>query len=518
MWRKPKASYRELIKDVLLYILLLVVLTIAISSKEDFHVDELLTYNLANDDSWFEPEDGISYRPANQAFLDAMTSNGTFELDHVWEQQKNDVHPPLYYILVHAICTLFPNSFSVWYAAVINVLFAILTLHIFRKIVCLFINNIHVNYMISLAYIFSAGVISLSTFMRMYVMVMFWVTLFAYIILKNISKFRWEVFLELALITIGGALTHYYFILYVFFMSAVIVIVLVFQKRIKEILMYLLSMIISGMISYFIFPPMLTHILGSGHSKIAVEKFTSANFLEQLKIFYDILNNNLFGGFGGIVVLAIMFFLCIVFVNTIKNKQMESLYNSLEVQRYILVIVPVLLYILFVSKTASHNVDRYVSPIYAVLLAGIMCIMCRCVMKVITKEKYSYIFLAVVLCIMVSSSYSTCYWEYLYISNKERISNAEEFGADADAICIYDKAWKINQYFLVISKCKSVTFYEYDELVEDREYDYLGGNIMFFLIGIDSDKFMEDFLEDNPEYKVVNNEQYGYGTSIYVRN
>ena len=98
MWGKVNA--KELMKNGFLYFLLVIVLTIAISSKIDFHVDELLTYNLANDNSWFEPENGITYMPADQAFVDAMSSNGTFELGHVWEQQKNDVHPPLYYILI----------------------------------------------------------------------------------------------------------------------------------------------------------------------------------------------------------------------------------------------------------------------------------------------------------------------------------------------------------------------------------------------------------------------------------
>lgn len=331
--------------------------------------------------------------------------------------------------------------------------------------------------------------------------------------------FEWNDFLVLALITIGGALTYYYFILYAFFMSAVTVIVFALQKRIKEIIMYVLSMIVSGMVSYLIFPPMLTHILESGHSNTAVEKLSSSNFLEQIKIYYDILNNNLFGGFWGIIVLVILVFVTIIFIRTIREKKEKKRLDKIEMLRYVLVIIPILCYLLFVAKTASFNVDRYVSPIYAVLIAGTLSLIYNCIMKVVRKGKYGHIIIVVALFIMVDSSHLTCGWDYIYSSSKERLSSAEIYGANADAICVYDKSWKLNQHFTEISKCKSVTFYEcdeYDGFLDACEHDYLRRELVLFLIGIDADEFIEDFLEDNPEYEVVNNERTEYGESVYL--
>jgi Gpi18-like mannosyltransferase len=160
-------------KEILLYVIFAGILCILLLNKVDFHIDELLTYNLANAESWFHPEKGVTYSPASQPFLDAMTSNGTFDLRHVWTQQANDTHPPLYYVLVHAVCTLFPNTFSIRYAGVINIIFQILTLYVVRKILMLMFGDKKITYIMSVMYILSAGILNISTFLRMYVMAMF---------------------------------------------------------------------------------------------------------------------------------------------------------------------------------------------------------------------------------------------------------------------------------------------------------------------------------------------------------
>ena len=103
-------------------ILSLAISTFYMATKQGFHEDELLTYNLANsskqlnvDGGWNSPEDFNEYL--------AVSENDRFDYAQVYENQIIDAsHPPFYYALVHTVCSLFPNVFSKWLAYSINVL------------------------------------------------------------------------------------------------------------------------------------------------------------------------------------------------------------------------------------------------------------------------------------------------------------------------------------------------------------------------------------------------------------
>ncbi len=170
------------IRDILLYLLFFALICLLFVVKKDYMVDELATYNLANASESFSPSDGVIYFPAEKPLLDAMTSNGVFDIRHVWKQQENDTHPPFYYVLVHAICTFFPNKISMRYAGAINIMFALLTFYLFRKILKVLIVDESVIFGLSIVFCFSAGVLEIVTLLRMYVMSMFFVSAIAYLI------------------------------------------------------------------------------------------------------------------------------------------------------------------------------------------------------------------------------------------------------------------------------------------------------------------------------------------------
>ena len=97
--------------------------------KDGFDIDEFFTYGLAN--SYHQPflnaETGrwISGR----AFSDYLTASGhAHEYLNVYENQIADVHPPLYYLFVHAVCSVFRNPpFTKWTGIGLNLFFFSLT-------------------------------------------------------------------------------------------------------------------------------------------------------------------------------------------------------------------------------------------------------------------------------------------------------------------------------------------------------------------------------------------------------
>lgn len=191
-----------------LYLLLIAIICAILSLKADYHVDELFTYELSNSDHHFNPENGVRYTPASAPFIEVFSSNGTFDLTHVWKQQVNDTHPPIYYILVHAICSLFPGQVSMSFAGIINVAFLLLTFTFYRKMIRVLIDDNVIVYSLSLAFCLSAGILNISAFLRMYVMAMFFVTAFTCLVIKNIKAYSCHDFAILAIVAFCGTLTQ----------------------------------------------------------------------------------------------------------------------------------------------------------------------------------------------------------------------------------------------------------------------------------------------------------------------
>ena len=90
-----------------------------LNTKQGYHEDELLTYNLANSSKqlniggWNTPEDMNEYL--------AVYPEHRFDYAQVVQNQIIDAsHPPFYYALVHTVCSFFPEVFSKWLAFVMS--------------------------------------------------------------------------------------------------------------------------------------------------------------------------------------------------------------------------------------------------------------------------------------------------------------------------------------------------------------------------------------------------------------
>ena len=83
---------------IILYVLFFLIMTATISMKKNYHIDEMLSYGLSNNRGNIKMEivDGEKYNPT-VLYADYLTAdeNDRFSYDIVWENQENDVHPPL---------------------------------------------------------------------------------------------------------------------------------------------------------------------------------------------------------------------------------------------------------------------------------------------------------------------------------------------------------------------------------------------------------------------------------------
>lgn len=84
--------------------------------KQGYHVDELYTYELANyPGGFYALEDGYMDSWHDGSFYSAaLTPGRLFDYTIPWNNQKIDVHPPLYYCLIYTAESLFPQLGLPW--------------------------------------------------------------------------------------------------------------------------------------------------------------------------------------------------------------------------------------------------------------------------------------------------------------------------------------------------------------------------------------------------------------------
>ena len=309
-------------------------------------------------------------------FENALEATGRecFNVKMVIDNQSMDTHPPLYYIFLNFVCSIFEGQFSKWYGIGLNLLFIIIVMAFMYFLLKEFIHNRYLAMVFSSIFCCSQVSVSMVLFIRMYVLLMAWTVLQTWYHIKLIQntaeedtsgKRWWKKYIGLAVITILGALTHYYFLVYTCLVSGIYILILLIEKKYKKIFQYISTMIISAGIYIAIYPAVLNHLFFKYRGREAVHKFLKGGTLfGDVISMLHILDKQLFKGMfiPVIVVLGI-----ITFVLLIKKKlEWRIVING------ILFIIPSIVYFFGISKASPYVTVRYISPIAPVIFIFII--------------------------------------------------------------------------------------------------------------------------------------------------
>ena len=139
--------------------------------KCNFHVDEYFTYGLANNRGAIHPvlEDGTVYS-GDDIFLEYLAPDDSecFDYSIIRENISQDAHPPLYYTLIHTICSFFPDSYSKWEGLILNFLLLLLIDGLVYFLANCLLHNRKMALVLTAAYGFCALCVSMVLFIRMY--------------------------------------------------------------------------------------------------------------------------------------------------------------------------------------------------------------------------------------------------------------------------------------------------------------------------------------------------------------
>lgn len=438
--------------------------------KSYLFMDELFSYAASNRIEGIETD-----LPANE-WLDggwlteymSADEEHRFEYSIPYRNQETDVHPPLFYLILHTACSLIPEEFSYWSGTGCNIVFFItstialyfLGKELFQDKVC--------GLLAALLYSISYGGLNTMVFIRMYMLLTLLVVLHTYVYLKYFEQDDTPVrgYVLLAVTVILGMLTQYYFVFIAFFFGVWYALKFFFKKQYKRLGRYMTAAAISAGCSIACYPTMIKHIFGTSRGAEARENLASSEgYLGNLVTMWKLLDSQLFTNLFIVIFLMMVLLLAVVFVKK------QRVWDTAMLTKLGAVMTACAGYFLVVTKIAPYQIDRYIMPIYPLVYLLIIGLMYRLIKAIIPQKT------AIILCIlgfgglsavhMVHSNIPHTYSEDVIIT--PRLELAEEY-KDCYVLYIGEREEDIPKYYdvlQVLSKYKG--FYYIDDLSKEKQ-------------------------------------------------
>lgn len=487
--------WKKILPELLAVILCLLLMGVGISRKEGYHMDELLSFELADAryNPWIVPTqpvgrlakyvneeiqgDSLGETAANlkdtvmdvlrnrgnskllsykadvyeepvwitdRQFQDYVTVDGSDAFDYlsVYFNVKDDNHPPVHFMLLHTMSSVFQRTLSPWLGCTINLVCLGITLWLLlrlgRQLADIFDlegKGRQLGILAVLLYGMSTGALASVLLIRMYCLLScLCVALFS----VHVKKWKNREFDKknkgLIALTVLGFLTQYFFLFYCILLAAVTAVILLYHRRKKEFLCYVRSMVIAAVIGLGLFPFAISDVFSSGRGTEALENLASglSGYGQRLLSFGQILADRTVGGplfLGGCAVGVIL--LLGQLIRTIRAGKLELTAMS---------VIPVVGYFLLASRMSPYLVDRYIMPLFpfaALLLALLLCIVGKKLAET-AGWRETIVGNCLLLLVLVIQMFRLAAYdgEYLYAGYGEQEALAEEY-AYLPCICVY---------------------------------------------------------------------------------
>lgn len=364
---------------IIILIIQLISIIIVDSKKESFHIDEIYSYILSNSydtdrisndpNAWGEWLEGEYF----EKFV-SVQDDETFSYDKVNSNNSADAHPPLYYFLLHTICSLFPNTFTKWFGLGLNcILFIGIQIMLF-----VLVKNITKSDFCGVASVaFYGGMfaaLDMLIFIRMYTILTFFAILLTYLHYQLYMKQDNKVlYILCGIITFLGIYTQYYFAFYACALAIVMCIIFLKNKKYKKLIAYAVLMLLAVVMVFVVYPAAIAQITGSETNNVGKE--VAGNILNFSRLPSSIvsLSSQIIKGifknfYNTIWISSLVTLLTLIIAKLLKNKNNKTEEN-IKISR-LLIIIPII--IAFIVVIVSHisgkfTYLRYVYYIYPLI-------------------------------------------------------------------------------------------------------------------------------------------------------
>lgn len=492
---------RKKLPEIAVILLCMIILGAGVSQKEGYHMDELLSFELANAEfnPWIvptQPEGRLAKFVHNEidgesigeivgnlwdVALDVLQNGGNSRLlsyqadvyeEPVWitaEQfrdyvtvdkgdafnylsvyfnVKDDNHPPIHFMLLHTMSSLFQSRIHPIMGCVINMVAVAVSMLLLMKcgrlLAVLLGMEEHgrtLGLLAALLYGISTGALASVLLIRMYcVMTCLCVTLFYY----HLKKWQTKGFAcknkGLIAVTVLGFLTQYFFLFYCILLAAVTAVLLWCYNRKKELWCYVRSMLCAAVIGVVCYPFSILHVFSSGRGVEALENLTSglAGYGNRLAGFSAIMADRTFGSAVLLLLLVIVLVLVCVFIYKRLRREKSAVLKADTACLWLLVL-PVAGYFLLAARMSPYLVDRYIMAVFPFIMLMGACILVGATYCLQKRGGRSYIFAVVYGAVVLLQLMRLGMYDgnYLYQGYAAQERLATEYSG-YPCICIYD--------------------------------------------------------------------------------
>lgn len=474
----------------LLVLLLIVAVHVTfIANKEGYHMDELISFELANAEynPWIVPTqpqgrlakfmqeeiDGETFGETVQNFVnvvrDVLENKGSSKLltytadvyaEPVWIERedfeayvttgqrdrfnllsvyfnvKDDNHPPVHFMLLHLISSLFPGVVSVWMGCFINIC-ALLGICICMMKGGTLLEKHQVlpagagklwGLFAAALYGCSAGAIATTLLMRMYGVMTFFCVLTLYLHVKKWLEGSFDQKNKgLIAVTVLGFLTQYFFLFYCILLAAVTFVLLLVYRRKKEAFVYVRTMILSAVIGVCIFPFAVADVLSSGRGVEALQNLggSPADFVQRIFRFGQMVLERCLGGvWPGLV----LFIVVAVYGIWCLRKSTGRVAPLIWV-----LLLPPVGYFLMAAKMSPMFVDRYIMAVFPFVAMTVALVLVSVTSLRVKGGLWLHVGVLAVLCLMPL----TYDGAYLYEGYEKQLKVSREY-EHLPCICLYE--------------------------------------------------------------------------------
>ncbi len=383
------------------------------TQKEGLHCDEVYSFGLSN----FEEE--YFYKTADEsgkiiwntdAEIDRYMAADTehrFEYDRVIYNQKMDVHPPLHYLILHTVSSVFPGSTSFFLGIIPNLIFTLGTCVLLYFIAMQVLQSRTRALLCVLLFAFSINCINMATYIRMYAEVTFFATAIFYLHLRYANdgytlKAKMAVLISLTVFL--GAYTHYYFLIFLFATAAFTVGAMATKRLYKKILPYIGLMAASGILYLLLWPTALMHVFQSGRGQEAFSNVTGASFFVSFVRYLGRIALSL-----GIATTALIVIALVLHSISPCKRCKKCGAAAAESRHSFFAFFVTVVYTLLIVKVSPYQEDRYIAMAFPLLSMLCVCLLFSAAGRVqqiwpaFGHKKQAWVILALLVFCLVSS-------------------------------------------------------------------------------------------------------------------
>lgn len=506
-----KLQWRQYIVLGLIITLSLVQIIVYFSFfKQGYHSDEMWSYGYAN--SFYQRNIYID-DDGNYTYMNEWTDSGIlkdfvvvnkgerFRYDSIYHNQIVDLSPPLHSMVLHTICSFFPEKFSKWYSFSINIVAFIVCMIYLYKAATLLKNEKYALCCCAL-YGFSMGARDTYIYLRMYAMGTAMTMIIIYNIIKYLQQYQKEkkIFninlVAIWIVSLLSFLTHYHLVSFMGIVTALICVYMLCKKQIKAMFAIGFSMLAVFGMSVAIFPAML----GIANGNVTdVKKYLSYTFEIRFRVLSNFVLMKLFSihidpvesGMGRVVIGCFVFMLIVamplmiymrksVFMQKLVSGIVKCVKHPVETAKfcirktnkiYAIILLAIAFQMIVVGETTKlygmgAMEDRYLFNLYplAVLVGtGMVYSLLYVILK--KKDTVKKIYLGLIILLVGINIYNcTQYGDYLFV--RVGTPDVEDVIENTDCIYVRNSPWILTVMVPTLMNTKEFAQIQYTEYTQ----------------------------------------------------